>query len=89
LDRLAVAIETVVSEGTATYTLSIPAGRGDLIAQLHAKGRVLRCTQRGTMMTMEVELAVEAIRQWGDQWAPFFTMAKGATRRRPAAVASS
>jgi GTP-binding protein HflX len=88
LDRLAAAVETVVSEGTATYRLSIPASRGDLIAQLHAKGRVLRCTPRGTMITIDVELAVEAVRQWGDQWAPFFTMAKGAARRRPAAVAS-
>jgi GTP-binding protein HflX len=88
LDQLSAAIETVVSEGAAIYTFSIPASRGDLVAELHAKGRVLRCTRRRQRLTIDVELAAEAIRQWGGRWAPFFTAGQRATRRRPSAVPS-
>ncbi len=76
------AIETAVSSGMARYRLTIPAARGDLFAQLHAHGRVLRCVQRRDGMTIDVELTDAAIRRWGDQWAPFFVPdPKTVTRR--------
>jgi GTP-binding protein HflX len=79
VDRVMDAIEAVVSTGVAAYTLAIPAERGEVIAQLHDKGRVIRRRQRGGVITIDVELTNEAIRQWGDRWAPFFVPAS----RRP------
>jgi 50S ribosomal subunit-associated GTPase HflX len=76
------AIEKAVSAGLARYRLTIPADRGDLFAQLHAHGRVLRCTPGRSGITMDVELTDQAIRQWGDQWAPFFVADRRTTVRR-------
>ena len=84
LDELIGAIEAAVGAGVARYRLTIPAERGDLFAQLHARGRVLRCVQRRGAVTMDVELTEEAIRQWGDQWAPFFVIDPSAAVHRRA-----
>ncbi|MEW6324017.1 MAG: GTPase HflX [Nitrospirota bacterium] len=85
VDRLTDQIESLVSSGIAAYALSIPAERGDLIAQVHDKGRVLRRVQRGDRVSLTVELTDEAIRQWGEAWAPFFTPARPIERRAAAA----
>jgi len=84
LDDLVRAIEAVVSAGVARYRLTIPPERGDLFAQLHAHGRVLRCVQQRGGVTMDVELTDAAIRQWGEQWAPFFIPGPAAAGRRAA-----
>jgi GTPase len=89
LPRLLDAIEAAVNAGIARYRLSIPAERGDLFAQLHAHGRVLRCMQRRGTVTIDVELTDHAIRQWGDQWAPFFVVTAKSSARRAASVVPS
>jgi GTP-binding protein HflX len=78
------AIEKAVTAGLARYRLTIPADRGDLFAQLHAHGRVLRSVPGQSGITMDVELTDQAIRQWGDQWAPFFVADRRPTVRRAA-----
>jgi GTP-binding protein HflX len=83
------AIEAAVNEGMACYRLTIPAGRGDLFAQLHAHGRVRQCAQHRDTMTMDVELTDEAIRQWGEQWAPFIVATAPADDRKSASVRPS
>jgi len=90
LPRLIEAIETAVNAGIASYRLRIPAERGDLFAQLHAHGRVLRCAHRRTSVTMDVELTDEAIRLWGGQWAPYFVEAPpGAAKKATPAPSPS
>lgn len=82
LDDLIDAIEKAVGSGLARYRLTIPAERGDLFAQLHAHGRVLRCAPGRGGMVMDVELTDQAIRQWGEQWAPFFVADRHTAVRR-------
>jgi GTP-binding protein HflX len=89
LPLLVDAIEVAVNAGIARYRLRIPAERGDVFAQLHANGRVLQCAERRGTVTMDVELTDQAIRQWGDQWAPFFVTNAKASARRAASVAPS
>ena len=89
LDQLLERIESLMSAGAAAYALSIPAERGDVIALAYAKGRVLRRSQRGNRVRIDVELTDEAIRQWGDAWAPFFVPVRQAAARRATAAASS
>jgi GTP-binding protein HflX len=89
LPRLIDAIESSVNAGIAHYRLLIPAERGDLFAQLHARGRVLRCAERRGAVMMDVELTDQAIRQWGDQWAAFFVTNARASARRAAPVVPS
>ena len=86
LPGLIAAIESAVTAGVACYRLTIPAERGDLFAQLHAHGRVLRCVQRRGAVTMDVELTDQAIRQWGDQWAPFLVVTARTDARRTASA---
>jgi len=78
------AVEAAVNAGMACYRLTIPAERGDLFAQLHAHGRVLQCAQQRDSVTMDVELTDEAIRRWGEQWAPFFVETAPAVAKRTA-----
>lgn len=80
------AIETVVNAGIARYRLRIPVERGDLFAQLHAYGRVLRCAQQRGTVTIDIELTDHAIRQWGEHWAPFFIVNAKAASVVPSAI---
>jgi GTPase len=89
LPRLIEAIEAVVNAGIARYRLRIPVERGDLFAQLHAYGRVLRRVQQRGTVTIDIELTDHAIRQWGDQWAPFFVVNAKVAARRSASVVPS
>jgi len=89
LPHLIEAIEAAVNAGIARYRLRIPAERGDLFAQLHAHGRVLRCAHQRGVVTIDIELTDHAIRQWGEQWAPFFVVNAKAAARRAASVVPS
>jgi GTPase len=81
LDDLKVAIEETVCSGVASYLFAVPPERSDVVAQLHARGRVIARRARRGRELIEVELTGDAISHWGEAWAPFLLPVRKRSKR--------